>query len=173
MVMGDFFCNSDLRSQPDTPRYAPNMVLTVGNVMMGDDGAGPLLAERLQSEPVHDWVAIDGGAIPENAVHSLRAAPPQRLLVVDATDMGLAPGEIRIVDPQRIAEDMLMNTHSLPLSFMIDTLAEFIPEVIFIGIQPAVVAFYCPISGEVVRAVDQLYQRLSGWEAEGLSLIHI
>lgn len=38
----------------DTPCSAPNMVLAVGNVMMGDDGAGPLLAERLQHNQLPD-----------------------------------------------------------------------------------------------------------------------
>lgn len=155
------------RPAADAPVSAANMVLAVGNVLMGDDGAGPLLAERLFANPIPGWAAIDGGAIPENAVHTLRANPPQRLLVVDATDMGLAPGEIRIVDPQRIAADMLMNTHSLPLNFMIDTLAEFIPEVIFIGIQPALVAFYCPMSKDVTHAVDLLHRRLPTWQGDG------
>ncbi|MGK2889435.1 MAG: hypothetical protein ACSLEN_10980 [Candidatus Malihini olakiniferum] len=59
------------------------------------------------------------------------------------TDMGLKPGAISIVDPQRIAEDVLMNIHSLLLIFMIDALQEFIPKVILIGIHLAVVAFYC------------------------------
>lgn len=155
------------RPAANAPAFAANMVLAVGNVMMGDDGAGPLLAERLQATPLSGWAVIDGGAIPENAIHSLRATPPQRLLVVDATDMGLAPGEIRIIDPQRIAEDMLMNTHSLPLTFLIDTLADFIPEVIFIGIQPALVAFYCPIHRAVAQAVEQIYQQLPHWQGDG------
>lgn len=158
---------SHLPITADAPHTAPNRVLAVGNVMMGDDGAGPLLAERLQHSPLPGWAAIDGGAIPENAVHHLRAEPPQRLLVVDATDMGLEPGAIRIIDPQRIAEDMLMNTHSLPLTFMINALQEFIPEVIFIGIQPAVVAFYYPVSRAVTQAVEQIYQQLPNWQGDG------
>ncbi|MCL2894455.1 hydrogenase maturation peptidase HycI [Brenneria tiliae] len=145
----------------------PNMVLTVGNTMMGDDGAGPLLAERMTQNPVAGWSVIDGGAIPENAAHTLRALRPRRLLVVDASDMGLAPGEIRIVDPARIAEDLLMNTHNLPLNFLIDQLKDDIPEVIFIGIQPALVAFYFPLSAEVERAVEQIYQRLANWRGNG------
>ncbi|WP_023639414.1 hydrogenase maturation peptidase HycI [Dickeya zeae] len=151
----------------EAPLYIENIVLAVGNTLMGDDGAGPLLAERMNQHPVAGWSAIDGGAIPENAAHTLRELKPRRLLVVDATDMGLAPGEIRIVDPDRIAEDMLMNTHSLPLNYLIDSLKEDIPEVIFVGIQPALVAFYFPISPEVTRAVEQLYQRLEGWEGNG------
>ncbi|ATA24541.1 hydrogenase maturation peptidase HycI [Brenneria goodwinii] len=146
---------------------ADNMVLTVGNSMMGDDGAGPLLAERMRQNPVAGWSVIDGGVIPENAAHRLRALRPKRLLVVDATDMGLPPGEIRIIDPRRIAQDLLMNTHNLPLNFLIEQLQEDIAEVIFVGIQPALVAFYCPLSREVEQAVEQIRQRLPGWQGNG------
>ncbi|SUC02757.1 hydrogenase 3 maturation protease [Proteus penneri] len=31
---------------------APKVVLTVGNSMMGDDGAGPLLAELMETNPI-------------------------------------------------------------------------------------------------------------------------
>lgn len=144
-----------------------NIVLTVGNTLMGDDGAGPLLAERMTQYPVTGWSVIDGGTIPENAAHRLRVLRPKRLLVVDATDMGLAPGEIRIVDPTRIAEDMLMNTHNLPLNFLIDQLKQDIPDVIFVGIQPALVAFYFPLSAAVEQAVTRLHQRLSNWQGNG------
>ncbi|MCG8709116.1 hydrogenase maturation peptidase HycI [Brenneria sp. 4F2] len=144
-----------------------NMVLTVGNSMMADDGAGPLLAERMRQNPVAGWSVIDGGAIPENAAHRLRQLKPARLLVVDATDMGLPPGEIRIIDPRRIAEDLLMNTHNLPLNFLIERLQEDIADVIFVGIQPALVAFYFPLSREVVQAVELIHRRLADWRGNG------
>lgn len=148
------------------------MVLTVGNSMMGDDGAGPLLAQRMRQNPIAGWSVIDGGAIPENAIHTLRAQKPRRLLVVDATEMGLAPGAIRIVDPERIAQDLLMNTHNLPLTFLLEQLKEDIPDVTFIGIQPALVAFYYPIGPEVENAVDALYQQLqNGLRADGLQTL--
>lgn len=121
----------------------------------------------MAQNPVAGWSAIDGGAVPENTVHQIRALRPKRLLVVDASDMGLAPGEIRIVDPARIAEDLLMNTHNLPLNFLIDQLKNDIPEVIFVGIQPALAAFYFPLSAEVERAVEQIYQRLANWQKNG------
>lgn len=68
-----------------------DVLLCVGNSMMGDDGAGPLLAERFQAEPQGDWVLIDGGSAPENDVVAIREMRPDRLLIVDATEMGLNP----------------------------------------------------------------------------------
>ena len=39
-----------------------DVLLCVGNSMMGDDGAGPLLAEKCAAAPKGNWVVIDGGS---------------------------------------------------------------------------------------------------------------
>ncbi|AJJ10620.1 hydrogenase maturation peptidase HycI [Yersinia rohdei] len=135
--------------------------------MMGDDGAGPLLAERMAQQPLVDWQVIDGGSAPENVVHRIRALQPTRLIIVDAADMELPPGEIRIIDPERIAEMFIMSTHNLPLNFLIDQLKEDIREVIFVGIQPTLVAFYFPMTDIVKQAVETLYQQLPLWQGDG------
>ncbi|WP_261371852.1 hydrogenase maturation peptidase HycI [Yersinia aldovae] len=146
---------------------ATNVVLTVGNSMMGDDGAGPLLAERMTEQPLVGWQVIDGGSAPENVVHRIRALQPTRLIIVDAADMELSPGEIRIIDPEKIAEMFIMSTHNLPLNFLIDQLKEDISEVIFVGIQPTLVAFYFPMTDVVKQAVETLYQQLPHWHGDG------
>lgn len=94
-----------------------DVLLCVGNSMMGDDGAGPLLAEMCAANPQGNWVVIDGGSAPENDIVAIRELRPQRLLIVDATDMGLNHGEIRIIDPDDIAEMFMMTTHNMPLNY--------------------------------------------------------
>lgn len=37
------------------------LVIAVGNEMMGDDGAGPLLARLMEENPIPGWEVIDGG----------------------------------------------------------------------------------------------------------------
>ncbi|MGS9668576.1 hydrogenase maturation protease, partial [Salmonella enterica subsp. enterica serovar Infantis] len=81
------------------------------------------------------WGVIDGGSAPENDMVAIRELRPQRLLIVDATAMGLNPGEIRIIDPDDIAEMFMMTTHNMPLTSLIDQLKEEVGEVIFVGIQ--------------------------------------
>ncbi|TDS95817.1 hydrogenase 3 maturation peptidase HycL [Rahnella sp. BIGb0236] len=147
---------------PDTSsRYA---LLCVGNSMMGDDGAGPRLAELCAEQPLPGWTVVDGGAAPENDIGFLREQRPQHLVIVDATDMGLAPGEMRIIDENDIADMFMMTTHNLPLTFLIQQLREDIPQITFVGIQPDVVAFYYPMSAAVEQAVNRLHQRLPALE---------
>ncbi|ATG15974.1 hydrogenase maturation peptidase HycI [Providencia alcalifaciens] len=151
----------------ENPSPVQNLMLAVGNSMMGDDGAGPMLFDLMQQTPIDGWVAINGGSSPESVSHQVRALKPQRLLIVDAADIGLAPGEIRVIDPDDIAEMFIMSTHNLPLNFLIDQLKADVGEIIFLGIQPDLVGFYMPMNDKVIAAVEQVYQALPTWEGLG------
>lgn len=144
-----------------------DVLLCVGNSMMGDDGAGPLLAEMCAAQAKGNWHVFDGGSAPENDVVAIRELRPQRLLIVDATDMGLNPGEIRIIDPDDIAEMFMMTTHNMPLNYLVEQLQDDVGEVIFLGIQPDIVGFYYPMTPKIKEAVETVYQRLEGWQGNG------
>jgi hydrogenase 3 maturation protease len=144
------------------------LVLTVGSQMMGDDAAGPLLAQTLRRAPLEGWEVLDGGSAPENCLHQIRQRAPEGVLVVDAADMDLSPGEIRRIDVDQLDDPYLLSTHTLPLSYLVQSLRESVPEVELIGIQPREVAFGYPVSPEVKRAVRQVYEALGqpdfAWE---------
>ncbi len=137
------------------------LVLAVGNLMMGDDAAGPLLARRLEQSPAASWDLLDGGSAPENLLYRVREIGPQEVLVVDAADMDLEPGEVRFVDTTRLDDPFLMTTHTLPLSYLVESLKEFVPKVSLLGIQPRLVSFGYPPSTEVKEAVERVYQSLA------------
>jgi hydrogenase 3 maturation protease len=136
------------------------VIFTVGNSLMGDDGAGPLLAELLGAEPAPDWVAIDGGSAPENMVHAVRAEFPERVLLLDAAQMQLEPGAVRRIDEEDIARQFVFNTHVIPLNLLIASLRETVPRVTFVGIQPAHVAFFDAMTPAVRDAVGQIHRSL-------------
>ena len=146
------------------------LVLTVGNQMMGDDAAGPLLARMMERAPIRKWDALDGGSTPENVLHVIREMGPEEVLVIDAADMDLAPGEIRFIGPERIEDPFLMSTHTLPLSYLVEALREFVPKVEMLGIQPEVVAFGYPLSPRMKEAVGQVYE---GLRQDDLSWDHL
>ncbi|WP_052074719.1 hydrogenase maturation peptidase HycI [Shewanella mangrovi] len=156
-----------MTEQTQNTANADNIILCVGNSMMGDDGAGPLLAQKLAADPLDNWLVLDGGSAPETETVRIRELKPKTLLVIDATEMGLNPGEMRVVDPDCISEMMLMSTHSMPLNFLIDDLKDAVTEVVMIGIQPDIVGFCYPMSPAVMDAVTQLEQQLRAdtWRA--------
>lgn len=80
-------------------------VLGIGNVLMRDEGLGVHLLEAV--EIARDWPDeiefIDGGAGGLGLLNFIEQA--ERLVVFDAADMHLAPGEYRIVQPEQVAND--------------------------------------------------------------------
>lgn len=138
------------------------LVFTVGNDLMGDDAAGPMLARLLDDSPAEAWAVLDGGSAPENYIFKIRELEPDEVLIVDAADMQLPPGEVRLIDREHIGSLFLVTTHSLPLSYIMDAIGEFVPQVQLLGIQPGTVAFDCPVSAEVQAGVQRVY----GWLKE-------
>ena len=136
------------------------VVFTVGNPMRGDDAAGPLLAEMLENEPAPGWDVIDGADVPENHTHAVRRLEPDQVLVVDAAAMGLAPGEIRLIGEDDVAQSFLITTHAIPLNFLIESLKETISDIRFLGIQPEDTTFYGPVTPAVRNAVSALHRHL-------------
>ncbi len=136
------------------------VLLTVGNSMMGDDGAGELLARMLQKTPVTGWIVLHGGSAPENLLHNIGQISPSHVIVVDAADMDLPPGSIRVIPKTSLQNPFFFTTHTLPLTFLIEALEEYAQLVTFVGIQPAIIAFGCPISSAVTQSVEAIYKRI-------------
>lgn len=143
-----------------------NILFTVGNGMMGDDGAGALLAQMMRENPLEAWTVLHGGSAPENVIHRIREMHVHHVLVVDTADMDLPPGSIRLIAADRLGDPFLMTTHTLPLTFLIASLREFVPQVELLGIQPGVIAFGFPISDEVHKAVEKVYADLKNSSAD-------
>lgn len=98
------------------------VVFTVGAVLRGDDAAGPMLAKMLEQNPIPGWTCIDGGQTPEDDLAVIRRMQPDVLLLVDAAQMGREPGTIAVVDERDVVSDLLITTHSLPITFLLEDL---------------------------------------------------
>ena len=109
--------------------------MCIGNRDGGDDGIGPYIADYFLQQKNKDMVVLDCGTAPENFTGVIKQHKPEKLIIIDAVDMRLQPGEIRIVPPDTIGR-MHISTHGIPLSVLIDYLEQFIDEIIVIGIQP-------------------------------------
>ena len=103
------------------------VVLGCGNVLFGDDAAGPLVIEALAADPEvpQDVALVDAGTGVRNLLFDLIVIPgtraagrgPERVILVDAaTQQGVAAGEVREVDlaaisPRKISD---MSLHLFP-----------------------------------------------------------
>lgn len=129
-------------------------VLGVGNRMRGDDGAGSFLAERIASRVAA--AVIDGGSAPENYLEKVAAERPDTVLIVDAVDFGGSPGDIRILEANRIGAGGL-STHAPSLRLAAEYLARRSGARVWLAaIQPASVAMGTDMGAPVSAAVDRL-----------------
>jgi hydrogenase 3 maturation protease len=135
---------------------ATNILLGIGNPLNGDDGAGIWVAGQFRKD---GWVSLSCGTAPENFTGVIRKTRPDCLVLVDAAAMGISPGEFRIIPRHKIA-DVSIGTHQLPLSMLIDFLADSASRIVLIGIQPDRVAAGEEISPRVREGADRLVQEL-------------
>jgi len=117
------------------------MVMGIGNELGGDDGIGnrvaQLLNQRLEAASDEPGIlCIDAGTVPENYTSIIRRQQPQLLVLVDAAEMGLEPGAVRLVKPDRL-KTLSFSTHSMPLTVLIDYVKELCGRVVLIGIEPS------------------------------------
>ncbi len=117
------------------------VVLGIGNPLGGDDAAGPCLVRMLKrkgqrtTKPSSGITAIDTGTDPESYTSTIRQQRPDLLILVDAADMGLPPGALRAIPPEKISV-LSFSTHHMPLSMFISYVQELCGKVLLIGVQP-------------------------------------
>lgn len=135
-------------------RNAKAVILGVGNTLMGDDAAGPLVCERLAGRSAA--VVIDAGTVPENYFGPIRRAAPDILLVVDAVDFGGAAGQVRIFESADICA-FVFGTHALSFHLFLQELQRERPlDVRLIGIQAGPRDFGGSVSPAVQQATELL-----------------
>jgi len=136
-------------------------VVGVGHELRGDDGAGPFLARMVSQRGQNGQLqAVEAGPAPENCNGQIARCRPDLILFVDAAEMGAAPGAVRWLDWEEVAETV-STTHSLSLAFLANYLAgELGCSVALIGIQPASVAPGTELTPAVAQAVEEMARAL-------------
>jgi len=135
------------------------LVLGIGNILKGDDGAGPQLCNQLVGRISLE--VIDAGTVPENYVGPIVKKAPRSLLIIDAIDFEAQPGTIRFLSPE-VLSGLSGSTHSPSPQLFVDLVRKDIPvDVHFIGIQPAQTEIGRPLSPKVDEAVKLLASILS------------
>ena len=119
------------------------VIIGLGNVLLGDDGAGVQVIERLGHDPSLAAGAdlLDGGTLNFTLLEYVESAPV--LIFVDATNLGLAPGSVRVfadaeMDAFLAAADQ-RSVHDLNLGDLLRmcALRDCLPERRFlVAIQP-------------------------------------
>lgn len=164
-----------LAADPVIPEYCrkPVLVLGCGNVLFGDDGLGAAVIQRLLSE-VHgaradDVCLLDVGTAARKVLFTLALSEvrPRCLLVVDAVDVGKAPGEVFTLSldelPVTKTDDFSM--HQVPTSNLLRELRDacgVTVEIVSCQVGSIPEAVRPGLSVEVLQAVPEICRNI--WE---------
>jgi coenzyme F420 hydrogenase subunit delta len=146
------------------------LVLGCGNILFGDDGFGPLVAEALlknYSLPEHVGV-INAGSGVRNILFqlALNEEKPGKIIIIDAVDAGRTPGEIFELSIDEIPENKIndFSMHQLPTSNLLKELKEFCKvDVVIMACQvekipEEVTAF---VSKRITDAIPEACERIN------------
>jgi len=142
------------------------IVLGIGNRLGGDDAAGTRVVDMLNQRrhrnkaPLPtEIMAIDAGTAPESYTSVIRQHRPDLLILVDAADMGLPPGALRTITPEKISV-LSFSTHHMPLSMFVSYVEEFCGKVLLVGVQPERTEMNRRISKVVHKSVKNLAEAI-------------
>jgi hydrogenase maturation protease len=139
------------------------LVLGLGSRLRGDDGLGPAVVDWLNQRALPpDVVALDGGTPGLELVLTLADYP--RALIVDAADLGQAPGQWARLTRRQVAQAGAgagLSLHAAGLAEALALGAELgtLPaDLVIYGIQPARLDWSQELSPQAQAAVPGVGQ---------------
>lgn len=155
------------------PRAAKILVAGVGNVLLGDEGAGIHAVRELARQAPPGVDIVDAGTALGEIVGRLGGY--RKLILVDAVEAGGAPGQIVRLE---IRDENDLAAAPLPLSLHELGVAEALrqarllgllpPQVVLLGVQPARIAPGLKLSAAVARALPALVEAIRAEAAQPL-----
>jgi hydrogenase maturation protease len=139
---------------------AATVVLGLGNPLMGDDGVGLIVLERLRNEwDLPDVDLVDGATWGLSLLPVIEDA--ERLVLVDAIAAHGEPGDIIELTRDRLpiylSRKLSPHQEDMRDALAVAELRGRLPnDVVAIGVQPAVVALGTELSAVVAQRLDEL-----------------
>ncbi len=119
-----------------------------------------MLAKKLRQTVLRDVTVIDAGTTPENYTGIIRRLGPTHVLMVDTAEMGLTPGESRLVKADEI-EGFAISTHASPLRVIAKYLsATTQAKVALLAVQPRSLEFGEGLTDDLKNAVNPIAEVL-------------
>jgi hydrogenase maturation protease len=136
-------------------------IIAAGNTFYGDDGVGAAVLDAIR-----DGSILPGAELVDIQTDALALVehldPDEPTVIIDAAQMGLAPGEVKAFRPDeailRMTGDHL-SAHGLGLAeafALAERLGRMPRRLVIVGVEPARVAINHGLSAEVRAAVPRV-----------------
>lgn len=143
------------------------LILGLGNALMTDDAFGNRVVETLAKHYVFppDVMLVDGGTLGLDLLPRLEGV--QRLLIIDALEMGAEPGEVfRLTGeevPRAFASKLSVHQMGVQDLLAVAELQGHLPqELVVWGVQPASIEMGLELSSPVAEAMKKVIAAVVG-----------
>lgn len=157
-----------------TGEGADTVVLGVGNELYGDDGVGVVVARELAARGVPGGVAVIEGRVGGlDLLFDMEGA--SRVIIIDAVDMGLAPGTVRafhIDEADVLNLETVASLHQIGIDHVLKLgqLVGLTSDIHIVGVQPHEVSAgfrLTPVVAAAVPVAERLARRLLDCDLRG------
>ncbi len=142
------------------------LILGLGNILLGDDGAGVVAVERLSGRyDAPDGVRVlDGGTLGLSLLPYL--ADAERAILVDAVQADAPPGSLVRLQGEAVAHASMhrLSVHQIGVADLLDgarLLGQLPSELILVGVVPESIDLRVGLSMPVAEAMEGLVCRVA------------
>jgi hydrogenase 3 maturation protease len=138
------------------------LLVGVGNRSRGDDGAGPLVAEKVMKWSSERFRVMNLEEAPGRLLPDAMEVRPSHILVVDAAMVGGPPGTMKLITLEEVESVSFSSTHDLPIAVTLGVVtSQTTAKAIVIGIQPQTTRVGDEMSEPVLDACERLSEALA------------
>ena len=131
-------------------------VLGIGNPLRRDDAIGVEALKRLKGRVPENVALFNCEMVPENFLSEIERFQPTHVLMIDAAQLDLEPGEARLIPTEKIT-GIALSTHTMPLSLTAEILRTDIgAKVVLLGIKPERTEFGEGLSPRLQKALEEI-----------------
>ena len=132
------------------------VIAGVGNLLRKDDFIGIKIIRNLREKGLQSVYLIECETAPENFIKPISEFNPTHVLIIDAAQLNLKPGSIKLIESEDIA-GIPVSSHALPLHIFCDYLVEITgAKVALLAIQPKETGFGEGLTTELKKAANVL-----------------
>ena len=137
------------------------VIAGIGNPIRSDDCVGVKIVQKLKNNVSEKVILYECETVPESFLEPIIELNPTHIILIDAAYLGLEPGNIRLVKPEKIINFSPITSHTLPLRVF----CEFIKKttnakIVLLLIEPKNTDFGEELSFEVQESLEKIVNLL-------------
>jgi hydrogenase 3 maturation protease len=133
------------------------VIAGIGNPIRMDDVVGVKIVQDLQGKLPKNISLIECETVPESFMDEIIEIKPTYVLLIDAAEMGLKPGEVRLFDTEKVTNFPPISTHMLPLRVFCEYITQLSgAKITLLLIQPCNTEFGEGLTTEVRETAEMV-----------------